>query len=533
MPPKKGTRKRKADPPKEPEPSEVSSVASDPPPKKPKGLGFRAESIPPLSLENLEGSTVKNKQPPGLESDDDTEIEDVEQITRTRVTEGPGPVNPDQFANYVSYNMLYHSAGIAPAMQKRQRPPRQQRWKNPNKEPITKASDTPDGWNPNEPDLDPDDVDAQIDRCFERIDDNIMPNFFEIRLEQYLRMRKARKEIADSQPKGLDLEVVQRLHHLSAIQNQLQTRGDPDDQLPNVRALLKAYRGGDLKVSRGMVTYWSEGVQLNKPEMFNRELHEKMIRENDATRSFWVEGILQQTPQHLGHIAAYLCYNNARAVQIPIKVTTSTDYLFPHQVQSVDFEALHDTGADMMAIPAPKFEQIEAMGTKAVLYGYSVMEVVGGTLFYSKIVELEVSPVIPLTDELTLSPWLKVPAAVIEDQSGGNSNQRVLSGPFPRFQFYTATCPDGLGLFYMSWFKEELTEYLPALPLGYQTDMPPIGYVLPPSPGGGPPRAPVKQAWQGTDTQLPQVSTKQPVKRVKRARGRGRGRGRGIARGRA
>lgn len=62
-------------------------------------------------------------------------------------------------------------------------------------------------------------------------------------------------------------------------------------------------------------------------------------------------------------------------------MTTSTDYLFPHQVQSVDFEALHDTGADMMAIPAPKFEQIEAMGTKAVLYGYSVMEVVGGNAF--------------------------------------------------------------------------------------------------------------------------------------------------------
>jgi len=174
---------------------------------------------------------------------------------------------------------------------KRKFPPRQTRWKHDGDEPITNINDVPEGWNANEPDLDPDDINAQIDRCFERIEDGIMPGVFEIRLDSYLAVREARNAMVDSEPSGLSFDVVQRLNSLKIIKNDLETRGDPDEQLSNVRALLKAYREGKLNWSKGMVTYWSNGLQLNTPSKFNRKIHEKMLKENNTTKSWWVEGV--------------------------------------------------------------------------------------------------------------------------------------------------------------------------------------------------------------------------------------------------
>lgn len=287
MPPKKDSVKRKAERTTETEPSEASSVDT-PSPKKPRGLGrARSESITPLSLDvSDEDSLFEGNQFSGSDGEE-TELEQSYDIP----PEGPWCARPSNYAKQVSYGMLHQSAGTGPVFQKPELPPRQQRWKNKNKEPITDINKAPKGWNANERDLDRADVDAQIDRCFERIEDNILPAFFEHRLEYYLGLRAARKAIEESEPKGLAPVVVYRLHELSAIQNHLQADGDPDEQLPNIRALLKAYRGGTLELSRGMVSYWSGGVLLNPPTQFNQKLHEKMLKDNDTTRSFWVEGV--------------------------------------------------------------------------------------------------------------------------------------------------------------------------------------------------------------------------------------------------
>lgn len=62
---------------------------------------------------------------------------------------------------------------------------RNPRWKHTGPEPLTNPKDLPRGWNMNEPDLDPNDLEAQIKRCQERIEDNIMPNLFHARLKVY------------------------------------------------------------------------------------------------------------------------------------------------------------------------------------------------------------------------------------------------------------------------------------------------------------------------------------------------------------
>jgi hypothetical protein len=280
MPPRKGTRKRVQEPPSEAEAVEASD-SQTPPPKKPRGLGrARSRSVTPPSVVMSEASIAKGKG--AVYSQTEEEIEEMTEMG----------MQPEKLLNNVSYIVMEQMAGVGvPPRPKRHFPPRQQRWKHDGDEPITNIEDVPEGWNANEPDLDYDDVDAQIDRCFERLEDGIMPRVFEIRLDSLLAARNARNAMIDSEPTGLSYEIVQRLHALKLIKDHLETKGDPDVQLPNVRALLKAYRAGELKWSEGMVTYWSNGLQLNTPTKFNRELHEQMTLENDATKSWWVEGV--------------------------------------------------------------------------------------------------------------------------------------------------------------------------------------------------------------------------------------------------
>lgn len=71
--------------------------------------------------------------------------------------------------------------------------PQRQRWTNADKQPLNDWAKLPPGWNIDEPDLDAQDLGAQIQRCKERIEDNIMPYIFKIRLK-VLENAKANRE---------------------------------------------------------------------------------------------------------------------------------------------------------------------------------------------------------------------------------------------------------------------------------------------------------------------------------------------------
>ncbi|KAJ5348422.1 uncharacterized protein N7506_001675 [Penicillium brevicompactum] len=51
--------------------------------------------------------------------------------------------------------------------------------------PLNDTSKLPEGWTWDEPDLDKLDIDAQIERCHERIAEQILPFYFEHRLREY------------------------------------------------------------------------------------------------------------------------------------------------------------------------------------------------------------------------------------------------------------------------------------------------------------------------------------------------------------
>lgn len=74
-----------------------------------------------------------------------------------------------------------------------QRPARQPRWTHGGDKPLVDWDKLPKGWNPNEPDLAPTDFDAQIERCRERIADNIMPHIFQEKLRVLTNAKKERE----------------------------------------------------------------------------------------------------------------------------------------------------------------------------------------------------------------------------------------------------------------------------------------------------------------------------------------------------
>jgi hypothetical protein len=171
-----------------------------------------------------------------------------------------------------------------------------------------------------------------------------------------------------------------------------------------------------------------------------------------------------------------------------------------------------------MAIPRESLEEIEELGTNATVLGYTIVETPSGVLM-SKVVELDITVQVPFLNKF-MSCWLKVPACVLETQPGMAGRVTFLSGPFPRFAFYTGTCPNGLGLLHFTNHKRELDVSMVEMPEGYSFDLPgPPPIMLPPSPGGGPPAHMVKAIRQAV--------------RGKAVRGRAfRGRGRGARGGR-
>ncbi|KGO42720.1 hypothetical protein PEX1_038590 [Penicillium expansum] len=169
-------------------------------------------------------------------------------------------------------------------------PSRQPRWRQPATNPILFKEHTPKGWNDKEPDLHPDDLDAQIARCRERIDDNILTRVFEFKLQDLLKEKRRRDEMIALAPAGLSWAVVQRLESLQSTLEWLQSENDKYELVGNVTNIIAAYRSGQLRWNQGLVTYWSRGAQLCQPRPFRWAEFDIINAEHAGHTGFWVEG---------------------------------------------------------------------------------------------------------------------------------------------------------------------------------------------------------------------------------------------------
>ncbi|KAJ5824255.1 hypothetical protein N7447_006595 [Penicillium robsamsonii] len=476
----------------------------------PRSSTKRVYSEPPVDPEksgkkrkaNTNGKTTAKESSPSPSSSSEFSSDE----TKSEI-----PVVPE---NYVDYSMLAQ-AGQAETYP---RPPRQQRWKHDGDVPITDPALVPEGWNADELDLDFNDIDGQIERCMERISDGILPSFFKFRLSQYEKRRAARDEMIHSEPAGLSWDIIRRLDHLKSIETHLNTNGDPDDQLPNVKAITKAYRKGKLGWSRGWVSYWSKGVQLNTPQKFDTDYHKKLAEEYDTTRAWWVEGLQAPGGATLGGFHAFPPANGVHSIEYPVEVCPNSQ---DPSCYSLTLLVCHDTGADIMAIPEYYIAQLEALGMRVPVHGYNIMATASGTAC-NKIVEIDVR----LNDGAgqTLSYWMRIQACVLVNMPGPNAGM-LLSGPFLRFALYTATCPDGQGNLYVCNHKSELKQ-LPAIPHNFVPRGPPYINTAPPAPNGGPPSPSVLAQTNTMTTMAVQptpLQPPQPLTKVKARKGKKKG----------
>lgn len=119
-----------------------------------------------------------------------------------------------------------------------------------------------------------------------------MPQVFKKRLEHYEKQKAYIDNMIASEPAGLSMAVITRLETLKNMKKIYERDGDRNGQLPNVEALIKAYREGELTWSEnGEVTYWSKGKQLSQPREFDFDELTKFNRKYDTGTGFWVEGV--------------------------------------------------------------------------------------------------------------------------------------------------------------------------------------------------------------------------------------------------
>jgi hypothetical protein len=90
---------------------------------------------------------------------------------------------------------------------------------------------------------------------------------------------------------GLSWAVISRIGSLKSIREELVASGDHTEQLPNVDAIIAAYRSGELNWWPGYVTFWSKGKKLGRAKKFDVDEFLEVNRKHDGHKGFWVEGV--------------------------------------------------------------------------------------------------------------------------------------------------------------------------------------------------------------------------------------------------
>ncbi|KOS43716.1 hypothetical protein ACN38_g5396 [Penicillium nordicum] len=186
-------------------------------------------------------------------------------------------------------------AAVVPPRQKKTKKNRP--WaKRTGTDPITDPAELPRGWHMNEDDLESTDIDGQIERCHERIAENIMPHVFEQRLEAYTAAKAKKEGMRFPGSEELSWETVQRVYELQMMKTDLESTTDDEEQLQNIEALLKAYKSGALDWNAGLVTYWMKGAQISQPRPFDWDELEAINAHHEGDKGFWVEGVIGFLP---------------------------------------------------------------------------------------------------------------------------------------------------------------------------------------------------------------------------------------------
>ncbi|KAJ5641298.1 hypothetical protein N7490_005298 [Penicillium lividum] len=306
--------------------------------------------------------------------------------------------------------------------------PAKQTWVNPNpmKWPLYDIERLPEGWHPAEPDLDDNDIAAQIERCYELLDEGIMPHIFEAKLQKLEEVYAFNQMAVSKRGQSLSQAIIQRLDNLDSIWEGIYNNGDELSQLTNIELVMDAYRSGELEWT-GLVTYWSCGQQLCQPRPFNWDEFEAINNRNNGSRSFWTEG-----------------YNVA--------------FRLPGHQYWEEFEMLYDTGATMTRIFWHDVVRLQGDLTTddhlIPIVGVSRGEQLTGHTD-DIVIMAEVCLINHHTHDIRETPWVRIQCAISEGPMDPRYPQR-LDGPWLRYIMHIASEPDAHDNIYVANNRAEL-----------------------------------------------------------------------------
>ncbi|KAJ5116222.1 hypothetical protein N7456_000570 [Penicillium angulare] len=302
---------------------------------------------------------------------------------------------------------------------------------------LEDPSKLPEDWTSEELDLDPDDLDAQIHRCEERIQANIMPKVFRKRLENFKAERIDREETRKKYS-GVSWDVIHRLESLSRIIAKLVEDGDKYEEMANVKALMVAYASQKLVWNNGLVTYWSRGVQLSQPRPFDWDEFEAINKKYNGDKGFWVEGIIGPTPglnMLKGSFGpAPFPQQDLNFVQIYIRLPGKEWH------QHMDF--LHDTGSSTMTMYEGDIDDLQAGNLnpeRVPILGLLEVRIGSGEYISSPLIQVEGTLI---QDGVRLLDWARILTTVSPGRYRGRLNPRS-DGPILRQILSTTFVPDG------------------------------------------------------------------------------------------
>ncbi|KAJ5147404.1 hypothetical protein N7526_000756 [Penicillium atrosanguineum] len=372
------------------------------------------------------------------------------------------------------------------------------KWPRPS-EPITKIEDVPEGWrwDPMDEDVDSDDIDGNIVRSKKRIKDGIMPQVFETRLSTYKMLKAHRDKLISSEKRGLSLDVVKRLDNLKIIEKSLEENGDAWEELPNVKAIIKAYRSKKLKWSNeGEATYWFQGTQLCEPKKWSWSDIIKVNQEVQGSKGFWVEGI--DGPGPTGVFFAWswtpdpakLTFQHHIQFEIRVPPLIGHPPMKPTSPGSLGWRGrfFDDTGSEAVTIFDDDLNEIMNLapqGIRVPVIGEYNMITVGGKSVTHRNIVLQARVIGP--GEHAMTNWYSVRVAVWPTSQKVDVPVR-LSGGWWRHVLYVANAPDNRGHLYASTTKQDLCKMLPDV--DFQQAQGPKNVPPPPPPPSGAPPSP-------------------------------------------
>ncbi|KAJ5116819.1 hypothetical protein N7456_001167 [Penicillium angulare] len=356
--------------------------------------------------------------------------------------------------------------------------------------PITSLNAIPSEWewDVDELDLYPDDIQGNIERCKERIETGILPDYFERKLQTFLEKEETQRKIQESEP-GISSEVASRLGDLKEMQKYWQNEQAQykDQEAPtcvkvkwkaekriewinscllNIQGLISAYRNHELEhYDNNTWTIWQKGKLVRGPWERGTVDEWDLWLEFHSQRGCWVEGLGAPGPAYSKMVQTIPPIpNQGRGM--------SQHYVYfgirvPGTEQWVTLEFLDDTGATAPMVSLDDIEAITAVcGQEPVHLGGEIAKEALGLSMFGHRFALEVAVVNNLDERTPMTRWVNTIFFAVDADTGDEAQDKEikpprLSGSWWRHMLYTATAPDNRRCLYVGTTKQEVIDLLP------------------------------------------------------------------------